>query len=46
MEEEDNGVDKDKAKTSVLSQEDETNFEKMEEGWTLITKSGKHLTKQ
>jgi hypothetical protein len=28
-----------------LSKEDSENFEKMEEGWTLVSKSGKHLTK-
>lgn len=32
-------------KASVLDKEDEENFEKMEEGWTFVTKTGKHLTK-
>lgn len=34
-----------KNKPPALSKEDTDNFEKMEEGWTLITKTGKHLTK-
>lgn len=46
MEDEEDETEEDKEKAAnKLSKEDEANFEKMDEGWTLITKSGKHLTK-
>lgn len=44
MEQDGDGHHKEEEKNK-LSKEDEENFEKMEEGWTLITKTGKHLSK-
>lgn len=45
MDEEGKNESESKPRDSVLNKEDEENFEKMEEGWTFVTKTGKHLTK-
>ena len=44
METDDNNNTNNKEK-SLLSEQEAQTFEQMEEGWTFVTKSGKHLTK-